>query len=108
MSIQVQSIVQVFDSIREREETSELRRLVMSRQENPTTVTHVGPSAHFLKPARFSGKDLNIFRAWWASVNSYLDANSNSLSTRQDQDQLGRITPYRHSLRLVYGRSAPL
>ncbi|KAG6184003.1 hypothetical protein E4U27_001089 [Claviceps purpurea] len=42
------------------------------------------PSAHLSKPARFSGNDLNAFRAWWASVRSlgcYLDGNLNSLNT---------------------------
>ncbi|KAG6135047.1 hypothetical protein E4U12_001899 [Claviceps purpurea] len=67
-----------------REQTAELRRLVLTRQEHPNPVTHAGPSAHFSKPARFSGNDLNAFRAWWASVRSlrcYLDGNLNSLNT---------------------------
>ncbi|KAG6121249.1 hypothetical protein E4U13_005150 [Claviceps humidiphila] len=64
MATQVESFAHSFRSIRE--ETSELRRLAMSRQENLTTATHVGTSAHFSKPARFGGKDLTslVGRSW--------------------------------------------
>ncbi|CCE33486.1 uncharacterized protein CPUR_07411 [Claviceps purpurea 20.1] len=77
----VQSVLEAFNSVRE--ETAELRRLVLTRQEHPPPVTHAGPSAHFSKPARFSGNDLNAFRAWWASVRCYLDGNLNSLNTNK-------------------------
>ncbi|KAG6018525.1 hypothetical protein E4U40_000209 [Claviceps sp. LM458 group G5] len=80
-AIQIQSVMQAFNSIRE--ETAELRRLVLTRQEQPSPVIHGGPSVHFSKPARFSGNDLNVFRAWWASVMCYLDGNLNSLNTNK-------------------------
>ncbi|KAG6121530.1 hypothetical protein E4U12_000956 [Claviceps purpurea] len=77
MSTRIDSLANAFDPIQQ--ETSELRRLVMTRQEAPTAV--IGPSAHFSKPAGFSGDKLSTFRSWWAAVNFYLDANSVSLNT---------------------------
>ncbi|KAG6142336.1 hypothetical protein E4U12_003452 [Claviceps purpurea] len=72
LSTQVQSVIQAFNSVRE--ETAELRRLVLSPDTPGTTpppVAHGGPSAHFSKPARFSGNDfLNTSKikiSWVAS-----------------------------------------
>ncbi|KAG6113149.1 hypothetical protein E4U31_001572 [Claviceps sp. LM219 group G6] len=62
MATQVESLTRAFHSVQE--ETGDLRRLVLTRQESPVTSTNVGTSAHFTKPARFSGKDLTTFRAW--------------------------------------------
>ncbi|KAG6080170.1 hypothetical protein E4U15_003436, partial [Claviceps sp. LM218 group G6] len=60
MATQVESLTRAFHSVQE--ETGDLRRLVLTRQESPVTSTNVGTSAHFTKPARFSGKDLTTFR----------------------------------------------
>ncbi|KAG6092839.1 hypothetical protein E4U14_000524 [Claviceps sp. LM454 group G7] len=76
---QVQSVVQAFHSVRE--ETAELRRLVLTLQEDRSPVVYESPSAHFARPARFSGNDLTVFRAWWASVICYLDGNLSTLNT---------------------------
>ncbi|KAG6095281.1 hypothetical protein E4U14_008290 [Claviceps sp. LM454 group G7] len=63
----------------------------MSRQENLTTATHVGTSAHFSKPTRFSGKDLtSLVGRSQLLLGRQLEQPWNG----QYQNQLGRVTPY--------------
>ncbi|KAG6042458.1 hypothetical protein E4U33_001899, partial [Claviceps sp. LM78 group G4] len=90
MATQVESLTKCFHSVRTetddlrhsvREQSDDLRKVVLSKQSNVTAITNVGTSSHFTKPERFSGKDLTTFRAWWASVTFYLEANTESLGT---------------------------
>ncbi|KAG6123951.1 hypothetical protein E4U38_008390 [Claviceps purpurea] len=80
LATQVTSLTKKLDGMQD--ENSVLRKMFLSSQtpqESP--VAHTGKSGHFTKPVRFTGKNLTITRAWWATVIFYLDANTDSLDT---------------------------